>query len=209
MMLTEEIINFTAKDGKIINNELFVNSQKTDSLVVLFPGGNYGCDKPLLYYARKVAFELGKDVLCISYSKKISKEDIESKNVEIIGDEVQKVIDKALANEYKNIYFISKSIGTEIAGYISEKYGYKHIKLLFLTPTSGTIKHITKGKCTVIVGSSDGLFPQNNIDKISELSSIELRVIENGNHSLEVKGNVMKSIDALKCIINIYFQFLT
>lgn len=208
MMFTEEIISFTAKNGKIINNELFVNNHKTDSLVVLFPGGNYGCDKPLLYYARKAAFELGKDVLCVSYSKKISKDDIESKNVEIIGDEVQKVIDKALAKEYKNIYFISKSIGTEVAGYISEKYSYKHIKFLFLTPTIGTIKHITKGKCTVIVGNSDGLFPQNNIVKISGLNSIELKVIENGNHSLEVKGNVVESIDALKGIINIYLKFL-
>lgn len=209
MMFTEETINFTAKDGKIINNELYVNNNKTDSLVVLFPGGNYGCDKPLLYYAKKAAFELGKDVLCISYGKKISKDDIESRNVEIIGDEVQKTIDKALAKKYNNIYFISKSIGTEVAGYISEKYSYKHIKLLFLTPTRGTIKHITKEKCTVIVGSSDGLFPQNNIDKISEFNSVELKVIENGNHSLEVKGNLMKSIAVLKGIINIYFKFLT
>lgn len=65
-------------DNKEVINELYINGEKENSLVVLFPGGNYSCDKPLLYYARKIALELGNNVLCINYSKKVSKEDIGS-----------------------------------------------------------------------------------------------------------------------------------
>ncbi len=38
-------------------------------LVVVFPGIGYHCDKPLLYYGRKVASECGYDeVVTLSYS---------------------------------------------------------------------------------------------------------------------------------------------
>lgn len=207
-MVKVENINFRTADGRVINNELYVNNDEADSLVVLFPGGNYGCDKPLLYYARKAATELGKDVLCLSYSKKISKDDIESRNVEIIGNEVQSVIKKALIKKYKNIYFISKSIGTEVAGFIADKLGYENIHLMFLTPTKGTVKHISKAECTVIVGSSDGLFSKENLERIKKYTHIKLIIVEGGNHSLDVQDDVVKSVQWLQKIVKAYMEFL-
>lgn len=112
-----------------------------------------------------------------------------------------------MIKKYKNIYFVSKSIGTEVAGVIASKYGYENIKSLFLTPTVGTIKHIDKTKCTVIVGTSDGLFPKENINKLEGLKNIQLEVIEEANHSLEIKNDLLKSIDIIKHIIKIYTKF--
>ena len=37
-------------------------------LAVFFPGIGYHCDKPLLYYSRKMASELGYETLALSYS---------------------------------------------------------------------------------------------------------------------------------------------
>lgn len=206
-MASLEMIDFKTLDRRVIKNEFYTYKDSENSLAVLFPGGNYSCDKPLLYYARKAAIQAGNDVLCISYSKKISKENIESKNVEIIAAEVEKVISTAMKKQYKNIYFISKSIGTEVAGCIAKKLGYENIKLLFLTPTTGTIKHILKAKCTVITGNSDGLFPKENIDKLAVLNHIQLKVIDGGNHSLEIKDDIDKSIQVMVEIAKIYETF--
>ena len=69
-MIDVSTISITAYEGHDIHNEFYRQSEKSESLVVIFPGGNYSCDKPLLYYARKAAIIAGHDVLCISYGRK-------------------------------------------------------------------------------------------------------------------------------------------
>lgn len=48
--------------------------------------------------------------------------------------EAKEAVEICLSNGYKNIYFISKSLGTVIAGEISKYIGYDKINNLFLTP---------------------------------------------------------------------------
>ena len=43
--------------------------QNEKKLVVLFPGFGYGPDKPLLYYAAKVARRQGLDCMVVQYSQ--------------------------------------------------------------------------------------------------------------------------------------------
>lgn len=37
-------------------------------LVCLFPGIGYACDKPLLYYSRKLLKEMGWEIVPVAYS---------------------------------------------------------------------------------------------------------------------------------------------
>ena len=193
--------------GDIIN-ELFKVSENSRSLVVLFPGGNYGCDKPLLYYARKAAANLGFDVLNIAYSKKLSAEDVGMESLDIIADEVNCTIKSATLKEYDNIYFISKSIGTEIAGNISERLEYGNVKNLFLTPTRGSIKYILKSECMIVTGTKDKLFTDDCIDLIKKIKHVDLILVKGGNHSLEIEDNVEQSINIMQDIAKLYTIFL-
>ena len=47
--------------------------QNEKKLVVLFPGFGYGPDKPLLYYAAKVARRQGLDCMVVQYSQQIGR----------------------------------------------------------------------------------------------------------------------------------------
>ena len=104
-----------AYEGHDIHSEFCKQSEETKSFVVIFPGGNYSCDKPLLHYARIAALIAGHDVLCLSYGRKEPiKGPVDS--IEVETQECYDAIRKCVIDNYKEIYFISKSLGTDIAG---------------------------------------------------------------------------------------------
>lgn len=122
-----------AYEGHDIHSEFYEQSEKDKSFVVIFPGGDGSCDKPLIHYARKAALIAGHDVLCLSYGR---KEPVKSlvDSLEVETKECYDAICKCISENYRNIYFISKSLGTGIAGRISRELGYDKVNNIFLTP---------------------------------------------------------------------------
>lgn len=197
--------SFNEKD--IINN-FYYHKDKKNSLVVLFPGVNYSCEKPLLHYARKAATIKEYDVLCIKYGYKLSKDDIGKEIIKTIADEVLQAIKNCSDKEYNNMYFISKSIGGEIAGNIANKIGYDNVNSLYLTPTSSTIDHMVKTNSSVVVGTMDKIFTKEDIKIIEAYKNVNLTLIENAQHSLEIDNSIEDSIKSLSKAANIFMQFL-
>jgi hypothetical protein len=128
--------------------------------------------------------------------------------LEQIIKEAYEAIQIALSNSYKRIYFISKSLGTSVAGEMSNLIGYDKINNLFLTPTSHTIPHIINSRCVVVVGSNDKFFSKENIDTISTYSSVDLHIINNAAHSLEVDDNYRESLEILSHVTNLCVSFV-
>lgn len=201
-------IKANSSSGHDVINDFYCDKNKDNSLVVLFPGVNYSCEKPLLHYARKAATIEGYDVLCIRYGFKLSKEDIGKEIIKIIANEVLEVIKSCSSKKYNHIYFISKSIGGEIAGNIANTIGYDNVKSLYLTPTPTTMKHIIKSNCSVIVGTKDPIFTEENIQLIKGYDNVDLSLIDNAQHSLEVDNNLDASIKSLSKAVNIFAEFL-
>ena len=83
---------------------------------VLFPGIGYHCDKPLLYYAGKLARAAGYEVLSVPYTgfPKNIRNDRE-KIREAIALAVEQTEQNLMGQKWQeqaDILFISKSIGT-------------------------------------------------------------------------------------------------
>ena len=76
---------------------------------VIFPGIGYRCDKPLLYYASKLAAYHGYDITRITYPE--------------YPINLKEATDEQLA-EFHDILFISKSIGTAVA----TAYASRHLE---------------------------------------------------------------------------------
>ncbi|OPJ63960.1 hypothetical protein [Clostridium oryzae] len=208
-MINKSFISVRSSFGHDIPNVLYAQSSGSDSVVVLFPGTNYPCDKPLLYYARKIALSLGYDVLCLEYGYYKTNSGF---NPKLAGDTIKEsaeAVGLCLSRSYKNVYFISKSFGTLVAGDISKTIGYDKIKNLFLTPLLGTVSHISSSKCTVVVGTEDKFFFKEHINLISTFPSIDLNIIENANHSLESENSVITSLEILKNVTSLYVKFLS
>ena len=97
-------------------------------IAVHFPGIGYHCDKPLLYYSRNCACELGyKDYKNVSYTYNAGNIRGNEKKMKDAYEALLSQTEAALTDIYWSGYddalFISKSIGTIIAASYAEKYG--------------------------------------------------------------------------------------
>ncbi|MFL0251304.1 alpha/beta hydrolase [Clostridium neuense] len=185
----------------------YYSDEKAKSLAVIFPGLKYGHDKPLLHYARKAAQESEKDVLCLNYEKKLDWDDIGKPIIDTVADECLNILKEVMKKEYKSVYFLSKSIGTEVAGNVAGKFNYSNTKFLYLTPTQSAVKYICKSKCFAIAGTNDNIFKNEYIEKIKKSGNVKLMLVEGGNHSLELSNNLIGSIDVLKNVVKAYIDF--
>lgn len=187
-MIEFSTIVVKAYEGHDIHNEFYRQTEGGDSLVVIFPGGNYSCDRPLLHYARKAALLCGHDVLCISYGRNKVNKEVPFLELEV--KESFEAIKKCMTPNYKNIFFVSKSLGTTISGRISKEMGYDKVKSIYMTPLSEALEHITSTKCIVIAGTNDKFLPQESITYLKQYDNVELYLFEGARHSMELDDDL-------------------
>lgn len=181
----------------------------SDTLVVLLPGIGYTGDRPLLDYSKRLAVEMRYDVLSIEYGFQVARIPLNhSDEFSIVVRETREIILKALNDRYKKIIFIGKSIGTLVQASIEEKLVKYNIFNIYLTPVSETIKVGVKENSLVIAGNNDPMINDEALNKLREMSNIEFLEIEGADHSLNIKDDVMKSIDVLKNVIDAEKNYL-
>ncbi len=176
-------------------------------LLVLWPGRNYSCDKPLLYYAGKVFEKRGYEVIRLTYNQKLKgdKDDIAGlidESRQYVAEELQK-IDFSL---YKDIVFISKSMGTALAGYFEKKLGIfaRHI---FLTPVKEAFPYMRMGKCIVVSGKEDKILESRKLKIYCVEQDIPLKQFDEVGHSLEHPDDINKTFAILMVLIRLYKEF--
>lgn len=149
------------------------------------------------------------DVLSIEYGFQVARIPLNhSDEFSIVVRETREIILKALNDRYKKIIFIGKSIGTLVQASIEEKLVKYNIFNIYLTPVSETIKVGVKENSLVIAGNNDPMINDEALNKLREMSNIEFLEIEGADHSLNIKDDVMKSIDVLKNVIDAEKNYL-
>lgn len=174
-------------------------------LVVLFPGGKYSTDCPLLYYAGFKYEVLGYDKKCVNISKNISQNLAYEDFKLAVKNETYEQLKDVSFSDYEEILFISKSIGGVVAGWIQDKLQLI-VKHIFLTPIPETLSYLKRDrgiKC-VICGTNDKKVDLNHLHDICTKEEILLHLIEGVGHRLEVFGDMNKNIDILKEIVSLY-----
>jgi predicted alpha/beta-hydrolase family hydrolase len=179
--------------------------EENSKLVVLFPGKNYPCDKPSLHFAGTSALQSGFDLMVLEYGYQAARTNLDVNDLQRVIDESHESVQRIIG-KYNQVVFISKSLGTIVAGEVHGKLEIP-IKHLFLTPIKDTIHYINKFNGLVVYGTKDEVFnreltDQINIDKVREVIEIP-----NANHSLET-NNVEESIEILSKLVRIYLDFL-
>ncbi|MGG4345701.1 alpha/beta hydrolase [Paenibacillus lautus] len=180
--------------------------EENSKLVVLFPGKNYPCDKPSLHFAGTSAIQSGFDLLVLEYGYQAARTNLDINDLQRVIEDSQESVQRIIG-KYNQVVFISKSLGTIIAGEVHEKLDIP-VKHLFLTPIKDTIHYINKFNGLVVYGTKDEVFNnelanQINIDKVRKVIEIP-----NANHGLET-NNVEESIEILSKLVRIYMDFLS
>ncbi len=177
-------------------------------LAVFFPGRRYGVDCPLLYYAEKICRNHGYETILLHYSEYRDVKDMVSISENI--KQVKKYLEQRLAQvcweEYERIVFVSKSIGTVLAGYTEQK-NHLHVHHIYLTPLAETFPYMKKENTMVIAGTEDPYLPAAKLQQFCKENGIEVRWIQGVRHSLE-EESVRKTLLYLEQIMEWIEEFM-
>ena len=185
--------------------------QVTDSnrkLVVLFPGKNYSCDRPTLHYAALAARECGYDILALEYGYQAARKELEYREIPQVIQDCEQAIRQVIGS-YEEIVFISKSLGTVVAGEVHRRLGVRaeEIRHIYLTPISDTLPYIHETQAVVVYGTKDDVFPPGLASRLKASDRLKIVPIPGANHGLET-GRVEESLDILRELTVIYKEVL-
>lgn len=180
-----------------------------NKLAVFFPGIGYNCDKPLLYYSKKIMADKGYDLICCEYTglpKDIKGKPDKMKEAYLVAFEQCKHSLKDINfTEYEDILLVGKSIGTVIATHYASGY-VKRARCILFTPLEATF---IDGLSDTIsfYGNND---PWSNYDEVVRLAKekdMEMHLYNEANHSLET-SSVIDNIDIVKDVIKKVSDFV-
>ena len=152
-------------------------------LAVFFPGIGYHCDKPLLYYSRKLVQEYGYEkIVTLNYT-------YDGKNLR--GNE------EKMRQAFDSLYIQAENSLKEIAfDAEAQRIPCRHI---LYTPLKETYAFGHEA-AVAFIGNSD---PWSDVKKVADLSekqNVKIHIYEGANHSLETKS-VRDNLDILKDVM--------
>lgn len=201
-------ITIESSYGITIDNQLITNEPQAKTLVVLFPGAGHSCDAPLLYYAREVCLQLGIDVLSLQWGFHAARKPYDAGDISPLVADSRTALQACLSRNYEKLIFIGKSMGTRVAGEIAKELGYQKIPQIFVTPLRPVIPHMLASRGLLIVGTSDRLFTEADLQEARANSDLTVHLVPNANHALEIDGSYRASFDIMAEIAERYEQFL-
>ena len=179
------------------------------SLAIVFPGIGYSIERPLLYYAKKLAMDAGYKVESVCYKDFPNNVLGSEKKIEECLRLGIKYAEKSLTNcnfnEYDKIIFISKSIGTAVGVAFAQKHNLD-VKHVIFTP----IKETFKGESLegiVFHGTNDPWAETAMVKEECSRLKLPLHLFINKNHSLEGK-DVLDNIDDVKKIMKLTQRYI-
>jgi phosphoglycolate phosphatase len=183
-----------------------ISMENKRKIGVIFPGIGYHCDKPLLYYGKKALAYRGYEIVEIKYKNVKTGMKIDEA-AESGYEEACAQLDGIFSDKeaYEDIVFISKSVGTYIAGRYSREHDIK-VRNIFSTPLNETMKYITP-EDLVFHGDADPLADTEKLRQHCEKIGAELYVYPGGNHSIERK-DVLWNVDTLRDIVEKYVAYI-
>ena len=192
-------------DSYSIPFRLIEQQETADNLVIILPGAGYTTQAPLLHFTTSLFYTKGFDVLHINYS--FSKQELSYLSEKDFTIEIQRTIGKAIENKkYKNIFVVAKSIGTIALSYLLHNKMLKDAKTIWLTPLlqrddvfKAMVTSENKGLC--IIGDKDSCFIAERFEKLKNNRQLTFHLVEGGNHSLELDGLPIESVEILKGVL--------
>lgn len=157
-------------------------------LAVFFPGVGYHCDKPLLYYSKKLFMEYGYEIKEVNYTGfegniKGSAQKMKEA-FECALEQSKEILADTDFTKYENIVFVMKSIGTAVGSAYAKQSGINP-QLIILTPVEQTFMFVNDKSGIVFHGSSDTWAKTDIIRSECEKLELPLHILKDANHSLE------------------------
>ncbi|WP_233208501.1 MULTISPECIES: alpha/beta fold hydrolase [Planomicrobium] len=183
--------------------------EASDRLAVMLPGAGYTNQAPLFHYATDIYLQKGYDVLNVNYRYNddfyddFSMEELS----EAVRFDVAKVIGQVLTEfSYKDFCLIGKSLGTIALASELQRPLFRDAAAIWLTPL---IKRpdvfdamlTLPNRALGFIGDEDRVYDAERWNEIKTNPQMTLRLVPGTEHSLEIPGKTLASIDIMKDIM--------
>ena len=174
-------------------------------IALIFPGVGYTKDRPLLYYAGKLAAHYGYELKFIDFSgldwskEKLKDQDFLQKTLEKCMNMTEGALKDLGDLSHDRLVFISKSIGTVVATAYAKKKSLNAEQICF-SPLEMIGDHVSEEGAILFCGDDDPYADFASVEKIAKEKRLEIHRVSGANHSLET-GDVFKDIDNMKTMM--------
>ena len=164
------------------------------NLAVIFPGIGYNICGTLLHFSKEMLLEKNYEVIDIKYDK-LPKDLNECYKIAYKNSKDK--LSNIDFNSYNKVIFVSKSIGTIIAGKLNSEIN-KKINNIYFTPVEQSL-NVINDYGIVFSGTKDPWINESDLKEFINKKKYPLYLYEGANHSIETE-DVIKNIDYLKDI---------
>lgn len=185
-------------------------------LGIILPGYRYPVEMPPLHYAGRVLLEQGADVLRVeyAYNRTDFMKQPENRQDEWISTDVSAACDAGLSQRtYEKITLVGKSLGTLAMGHLLADERFQEAVCIWFTPLL-TLDWLrlrieqTHPRSFFILGTADRFYQPDILKQLETVTKGHSLVIEGADHSLEIPGNIQKSIAALTQMVQELQEFI-
>ncbi|MBR0090318.1 MAG: alpha/beta hydrolase [Lachnospiraceae bacterium] len=191
--------------------EAGIELHKIRKLAMVFPGIGYRTDKPLLYYASRLATAHGyalREVHYRGFPDEVNKRDASGRKelVELAMEQTRELWNGVQASAVEEILFISKSIGTAVACAYASEIG-RPVRHILFTPLEETAFQGVRD-ALVFHGTADHYARTEVLRRHCEENRLQPVIFEDANHSLET-GDVRRDIVTLSEVMKRVDAFMS
>lgn len=174
-------------------------------ITIIFPGIAYTCEEKLLVQCAEKYKEAHYDIVNLDFScaglnldESLEYNFMRTKNI------ILKQIDKINFDEYSDVVFISKSIGTSSAAWL-ENYLKVNVRQYFLTPIELCLEYIknTSNVMIMVIGTNDRFIDYRNVQSFCLNNNIKYIVFDGVGHSLKYKDDIEKTEQLNKKVVEL------
>ena len=211
-MATQRHLDLFGYRDDPVPNTLLLHDTPATQVGVLLPGFGYTCDMPLFYYATSLLWNQGADVLRVEYSyhrRPRYRESSATTQLDWLLADTRAALDCVSGQpQYQEIILIGKSLGTRAMGYLlTTDSAPQNLRAVWLTPLLGDpVLGRQMQACATpsltIIGTADPHYDADYLERLALNQRHEILSIQDGDHSLDLAGDLDGSIAALRRVVD-------
>ena len=180
------------------------------ALAVMLPGLNYSCDNPLFFYTTSICLAHSIDVLQLwaNYNANTFQSLPEKDQLRWLVEDATALITAGRAQRgYAHLILVGKSISTLTLGKLfGDSDTYLDAHAVWLTPLMRypfVVRGMSRArpKSLFIGGGADRSLNTNLLGNMPRISHRESLIIDGADHTLQIPGDLPRSLDVMKQIV--------
>ena len=182
-------------------------------LIIVLPGARYGLIGPAILFPVLALEQSGGEVHLIGYPRPLPR-DLNQDSAALFAVKARDLIQAEVdARSPDRVSLVAKSLGTVVLGAIGDQLRLPdRVEALWLTPLFG-LPYVREGaartawRSLIVSGAADPAHDTAGLEQVVAALGAESLVIEAADHALQISGDVLATVEAMRCLAEAVLQF--